>query len=201
MNNTEYINKSADELASELRLIISELQRREGYDLMISAISVPVLERLNIEAARCKLSRLKITRDFRFLLVDLDKEVSLSPVHKALYILFLNHEEGIEFKQLVDYRDELLGIYKMIPTRNDSSRITGIVDRLVNPVDNAINEKCSRIKAAFSEYMDDYMLSYYMISSHVSKHFVSSSRVWFKRLKQVTLPRQLVIREFEDTFK
>ena len=46
--------------------------------------------------------------------------------------------------------------------------------------------------------MDEYTLHYYMISSHTSRHFNSSMRVWFKRLKLVTLPRELVIREYEE---
>ena len=46
--------------------------------------------------------------------------------------------------------------------------------------------------------MDEYTLNYYMISSHTTRHFNSSMRVWFKRLKLITLPRELVIREFEE---
>ena len=46
-------------------------------------------------------------------------------------------------------------------------KITETVNRLVNPLDNAINEKCSRIKAAFSDLMDEYQADYYIINSHV----------------------------------
>ena len=74
--------------------------------------------------------------------------------HKALYLLFLNHPEGIEFKNLVDYREELLQLYQKIGNRIDMDKITETVNRLVNPLDNAINEKCSRIKAAFSDMME-----------------------------------------------
>ena len=80
----------------------------------------------------------------------------------------------------------------------DTAKIDDTVSRLTNPIDNAINEKCSRIKAAFADLVDEYTLNYYMISSHTTRHFNSSSRVWFKRLKLITLPRKLVIREYED---
>ena len=122
--------------------------------------------------------------------------MTLTPVHKSLYILFLNHEEGIEFKDLADHREELRQIYRGVSPATDPARIDETVDRLTNPTDNAINEKCSRIKAAFASLMDKYSLNYYMISSHTTRHFNSSSRVWFKRLKLITLPRQLVIREY-----
>lgn len=189
-------NKDAEKLAQELHSIVARLQQASRYDLMLRAISVPVLEQLFIEAAKARLSRLVITRDFRFILADYDKEVTLTPVHKSLYILFLNHEEGIEFKDLADHREELRQIYRGVSPATDPARIDETVDRLTNPTDNAINEKCSRIKAAFAVLMDKYSLNYYMISSHTTRHFNSSSRVWFKRLKLITLPRQLVIREY-----
>lgn len=189
---------NAEELAKELRVLVARMEQTGRYDLMLRAISVPVVERLRIEAARAKLSRLVITRDFRFILQDYNKEVVLTPVHKALYILFLNHEEGIEFKDLSDYAEELRRLYKLVSPSSDSAKIDESVSRLTDPTDNAINEKCSRIKAAFASLMDEYTLNYYMISSHTTRHFNSSMRVWFKRLKLITLPRELVIREFEE---
>ena len=201
METTEDDSWKAEELAKELHALVNRLGQTGRYDLMLRAISVPVLEQLRIEAARAKLSRLVITRDFRFILKDYNAEVTLTPVHKALYILFLNHEEGIEFKDLSDHREELRRIYRSISPSTDPDRIDETVSRLTDPTDNAVNEKCSRIKAAFGSLMDEYTLSYYMISSHTTRHFNSSSRVWFKRLKLITLPRQLVISEYEDSGK
>ena len=93
----------------------------------------------------------------------------------------------------MDYREELLELYQRIGNRMDSDKITETVNRLVNPLDNAINEKCSRIKAAFSDLMDEYQADYYIINSHVKRHQVSSTKLWFERLKIINLPRELVI--------
>lgn len=199
METMDESNRTAEELAQELGRLVKLLQQTGRFDLMLKAISVPVVEQLRIEAARAKLSRLVITKNFRFILADYNKEVTLTPVHKALYILFLNHDEGIEFKDLGDHREELSRLYKMVAPMIDTAKIDDTVSRLTNPIDNAINEKCSRIKAAFADLVDEYTLNYYMISSHTTRHFNSSSRVWFKRLKLITLPRKLVIREYEDT--
>ena len=201
METTEDDSRKAEELAKELHALVNRLGQTGRYDLMLRAISVPVLEQPRIEAARAKLSRLVITRDLRFILKDYNAEVTLTPGHKALYILFLNHEEGIEFKDLSDHREELRQIYRSISPSTDPDRIDETVSRLTDPTDNAVNEKCSRIKAAFGSLMDEYTLSYYMISSHTTRHFNSSSRVWFKRLKLITLPRRLVISEYEDSGK
>ncbi len=185
---------TVEEKATLVRRLSTELLAEGRIDLLLKAISVPVLEQLRIEAARASLSPLVITRDYRFILTDYhNKEVQLTPIHKALYLLFLKHPEGIELKRLVDYRMELLELYQRIGNRIDSDKIIETVNRLVNPLDNAINEKCSRIKAAFSDLMDEYQADYYIINSHVKRHQATSTKLWFERLKIINLPRELVI--------
>lgn len=184
------------ELSEQLRTIIKQLRSEGRNDLILSALGVPLLEELRIEAARGKLSRLLITRNWQFILLDYDrKEIEMQPVHKAVYLLFLAHPEGIVFKHLSDYREELLRYYKATARFMEIEKIEESVDRLINPLDNAINEKCSRIKKIFSELMDEYSASYYVISSHTRKQVTGSSRIWYERLKIVTLPRELVMFE------
>lgn len=182
-----------EERAQELKRLVSQLQAEGRTDLLLHAIGVSLLEELRIEAAKGNLSRLFITKDYRFILEDYRKEVELQPVHKAVYLLFLAHPEGIEFKRLADYREELTRYYMATAKMMDKEKIIESVDHLVNPLDNAINEKCSRIKKVFLGMMDEYTASYYIISSHTQKHFAGSSRIWFERLKVISLPRELVI--------
>ena len=189
----EYL--TLEDMASDVGRMARHLQRAGRTDLLMKAIGVPMLEELRIEAAKGQLSRLLITQDYRFFLMDYDnREVELQPVHKAVYLLFLAHPEGIEFKRLADYREELTRYYMATAKLMDKEKIIEGVEHLVNPLDNAINEKCSRIKKAFLELMDEYRASYYIISSHTQKHFAGSSRVWYERLKVITLPRELVER-------
>ena len=185
---------TAEEAALEVKRLAERLVAVERKDLQLQAIGVPLLEELRIEAARGKLSRMVITEDYRFVLEDYHQMVELQPVHKAVYLLFLAHPEGIEFKRLSDYREELTRYYMQTARWMDKEKIVESVDKLVNPLDNAINEKCSRIKKAFLELMDEYRASYYIISSHTQKHFAVSSRVWYERLKVIRLPRELVVR-------
>ena len=184
---------SPEEVAQEVRRLVGELQTESRYDLLLKAIGVPLLEELRIEAAKGRLSRLVITEDYRFILEDYHKEVELQPVHKAVYLLFLAHPEGIEFKRLADYREELTRYYMATAKIMDKEKVIESVDHLINPLDNAINEKCSRIKKVFLELMDEYTASYYIISSHTQKHIAGSSRIWYERLKVITLPRELVV--------
>ena len=201
MNNDE---EQARLMARQIRELVKKLQVMGRNDLLLQAITVPTLEQLRTEAARGTLRRLFVKDDGR-LFLEGDKntgngnnntiEVQLSPVHRAVYLLFLRHEEGIEFKRLSEYRDELLDIYDRIFPDGDKAKMHETVDRLTNPLDNAINEKCSRIKSAFTALMDDYSASYYIIGSQAERIDPSSPRRWFRRLKVITLPRKLVVFE------
>ena len=185
-----------EDMAGELKRLVAALQAAGRRDLLLQAIGVGVMEDLRLEAAKGRLSRLCITDDYRFLLLDYgNKELELQPVHKAVYLLFLAHPEGIEFKRLGEYRDELLRYYMATAKTLDKEKVKEGVDHLVDPLDNAINEKCSRIKKVFLDLMDEYTASYYIISSHTQKHIAGSSRMWYERLKVITLPRELVVSE------
>ena len=185
-----------EDRALEAKRLIEHLHAEGRHDLLLRAIGAPLLEELRIEAARAKLSRLLITKDYRFFLVDMSRrEVELQPVHKAVYLLFLAHPEGIEFKRLGDYREELTRFYMATAKMLDKEKILEGVDHLVNPLDNAINEKCSRIKRIFSDLLDEYTACYYIISGHAQKHVASSNRIWYERRKIIMLPRDLVMWE------
>ena len=171
-------DRTPEEIAVELSQLVRELVAAGRNDLLLRAIGVSVLE------------------DYRIILVDYgNKEVEMTPVHKAVYLLFLNHPEGIEFKKLCEYRNELLGYYMATAKLMDKQTIAESVDMLVDPLNNSINEKCSRIKSIFLNIMDLYTANYYIISGHTQKHFAGSSKIWYERLKNVKIPRELVIRE------
>lgn len=189
-------NTDMKQMAATVRQLVNQMIANGRADLALQAIGMSNLELLRLEAARAQLSRLLITSDYRFLLPDYgNKEVEMSPIHKALYLLFLNHPDGIESKHLSDHRDELLSIYMRVSSWLDIDKVHDVVDRLVDPLDNAFNEKCSRIKAAFAASMDDYSAAYYAISGHKLRHISASSRVWYERKKIITLPRELVVWE------
>ena len=201
MNNDD---ERARLIARQIRELVKKLQVMGRDDLLLQAITVPTLEQLRTEAARGTLRRLIVKRDGRLFLEGNKNignvsnntvEVQLSPVHRAVYLLFLRHEEGIEFKRLSEYHDELLSLYDRICPEGDQDKKRETVERLTNPLDNAINEKCSIIKSVFTSLMDDYSASYYIISSQSKQFDPTSPRRWFRRLKVITLPRNLVVYE------
>lgn len=129
------------------------------------------------------LSRLRISEKGRLYLVDRnDAEVKIQTIGRALYILFLRHEEGIALTELSDYRDELLNIYATISSYNDMERLRRTVDNLVDFVGSTINPLLSRIKKSFTALLGAQAKDY-LIEGHVSGR------------KKINLPRGLVIDE------
>ena len=92
------------------------------------------------------------------------QEVKLSPLDKAVYILFLKHPEGINFSYLPDYRDELMTIYKKLMNYRTTAAMLRSVEDVTDPTKNSINEKCARIRRAFVEAFGSYNAEPYCIS-------------------------------------
>ncbi|MCR4603949.1 MAG: hypothetical protein K5683_10545 [Prevotella sp.] len=184
---------SPEDMALQVRRLICQLQAMGRNDLLLKAIGVSTIEKLQLEAAKGRLQPLRITSDCRMFVGQ--REVELQPVHKAVYLLFLAHPEGIEFKRLANYEQELTDYYMKTARMFDKQKIKEGVSHLIDPLDNAINEKCSRIKKVFSEMMDEYSASYYIISGHVQKRIEGSNHIWYERLKVITLPRNLIVYE------
>lgn len=130
-----------------------------------------------------KLSRLTIAKDGAIQLADYQKEVKMEPIVKAVYLLFLNHPEGIAFKYLPDYRKELTDLYQKIKPLGLNERVIRSIEDVTNPLLNSINEKCSRIRAAFQAEVDASLLDQYIISGKSGE------------AKKIALPRDLVVWE------
>ena len=130
-----------------------------------------------------KFSRLTITKEGAVMLTDYNKEVRMEPLTKAVYLLFLKHPEGITFKALPDYRKELAELYTIIKPLGLNDRVIKSIEDVTNPLLNSINEKCSRVKAAFLAEVDASLADQYHITGKGGEP------------KKVTLPRQLVIWE------
>lgn len=134
-----------------------------------------------------KPSKLLIDKQNRVYLTDYgNKEIKLSPLHKAVFFLFLRHPEGIYFKNLSDYRDELSDIYKEITGREDVNGIEESIRRLTDPLDNSINEKCARIKNTFVSEFCEEVAQWYFIDGEKGER------------KSIRLPRELVTWEIKD---
>ena len=163
------------ELAEEIRLRMNILRERGFVKLLGEIVE-------EMQGSDRGLSRLVVTSDYRIFLSDWgNREVVMLPLPKTIFLLFLNHPEGILFKELIDYREEMLAIYKRITQREHIDDVLQSIDALCDPMNNSINEKCSRIRAAFLEVVAPHMAdSYYIIGKRGGA-------------KRIALERKLVI--------
>lgn len=129
------------------------------------------------------LLKLTVTKKYRIFLGDDRKEVHMEPLVKAVYLLFLKHQEGIMFKYLPDYREELMQIYVKLKPNGMNDRTLQSIEDVTNPLLNSINEKCARIRGAFVGQFDDHMARHY---------YIDGSR---GEVKKIALPRDLVVWE------
>lgn len=112
-------------------------------------------------------------------------EVKMPTLARALYIFYLIHKEGVAYKRLVDYRQQLYDIYRITSNRSDKEKLNATINRLVNPLDNKVNECASRIKDAFTKIFNDNTAELYYLTSDM-EHPASTYT------KTIRLPRELV---------
>jgi hypothetical protein len=130
------------------------------------------------------LPRLVVTKDYRIVIAGRkQREVKMEPLVKAVYLLFLAHPEGILFKRLPDYREELTRIYVKLRPTGLTDRVLRSIEDVTNPILNSINEKCARIRSAFIREFDE---------SLAKNYFVTGER---GDPKKISLPRDLVVWE------
>ncbi len=111
-----------------------------------------------------KISELIISPVGGIYLKDYNIEVKLTPLQKTVYLFFLSKPKGIYFKDLPEYKKELLDIYSRVSSRTDFESLRSSIEELANPYSNSMSEKCSRIKEAFLKQIDEEWAQYYYIS-------------------------------------
>ena len=151
------------ELISQIKSDIQDLKELGFYELLIKELGRVLFEQ---DTSKMFLpSRLFMDKEFRIYLSDFDNlEVVMTPLPKTLFILFLRHPEGINLKSLIDYKKELLEIYKLLSYRETYFDMVESVNRICNPFEGSINEKLSRIKEAFLKKMSIDTAKYYIIT-------------------------------------
>lgn len=109
--------------------------------------------------------QLIVTEDYKVVLNDeINSEVKMEPLVKAVYLLFLSHPEGIILKCLPDYRKELTALYLLLRPNGMTDRVLQSIEDVTNPTLNSINEKCTRIRKVFSGLLPKNISRYYSVS-------------------------------------
>lgn len=157
--------------------ITNEEEEEENRDLLATELLADsVYPREEVE-----LSPLIIDAQFNMSL-SLYPQISikLEPFHKAIYILFLRHPEGIVLKQISSYSDELKHIYIAISGRQNISVVNKLIQRANTPTDNLLHKSLSVIRKTFISNL----------RMDIAKHYIPSTGHY--NPKQIPLDRKLV---------
>ena len=109
--------------------------------------------------------------------------VSLSPLERAVYLLFLAHPEGIRMSEVSSYRNELLENIRRMSRRDDPQVMEQGVDELCSPLSNSLSEKMSKIRRKFVDLLGPEMAEAFIIKGPNGGK------------KKIDLDRQLVLTE------
>ena len=159
-----------ESMLTQAQLLVQRLREQGVNDLVIEEIFHPTQ----------RLSRLHVRYSRIFLPDYQNMEIKMTPLPKAVFLLYLKHPEGIRFCDLPDYRDELLHIYAGFSGRDSMDDIRASIEDVTNPLSNSINEKCSRIRQAFLSKFEDRLARNYYITGPRGE------------TKKILLPRDLV---------
>lgn len=170
-----YFNWEINDLLDEIKERVEKLEQ----------LGLPRTLLQKIIQGEPKLSRLIVTKDYRIILPDYgDMEIKMEPLNKAVYLLFLKHPNGIIFKYLPDYREELTKIYASMKPYGINERVLKSIEDVTNPCLNSINEKCARIRGSFVSQFDEELAKNYYIYGQRGEP------------KKISLPQEMI--EWEE---
>ncbi|TAH43990.1 MAG: hypothetical protein EYC69_01265 [Bacteroidetes bacterium] len=110
-------------------------------------------------------SRLQISgKDKKIFFSDLaGTELKLGPLEKIVYLLFLEHPEGLHFTELSDHKERLTQLYKETGFARTVPELHNSISQLIDPTENSLSEKISRIKRKIVSVLGPDLAGYYII--------------------------------------
>lgn len=160
---SEQLDEEAKEIVQDLENKLKEL-KDSGQLLFLIPVLKDLLNKQSHTIDFNSISKMEIDYQNKIQLPYFKKEVELSHLTKSIYFLFLKHPEGINLKELGNYKKELLTIYNSISNQLDYDKMAKSIDDVINLETKAIYTHLSRIKSAFYKIMDASFAKYYIVS-------------------------------------
>ncbi len=161
----------------EIKVMVKDMALQKNEEDRNSSMNTPI-----IIDTECRL----------FFPMYSDKEVKMSYLPKTVYIFFLLHHTGVEFKNLDHYLKELYQIYQIVSEEKniEARKIKRSLENLVSPGSNRIYEICSVVRRTLSEILPRELVTQYAITGkwggvHKIKAERSYLEIRHKKLKQI----------------
>lgn len=193
-----HFNRESNQFTEELKSKIDALRKENKHEALVDTIMYmlstikedrpdiiekvkPLLEKRKLLEPKVVLSSLVVDKHCNIFLPDFgNKELKLHALPKTVYLLFLRYPKGIRFKELYQYKAELLEIYNKVTNRYERQEIERAINDLVDMTNPSINQKCARIREAFRSIMGEHVAKYYYIDGKNGEE------------KRIILPQELI---------
>ena len=110
-------------------------------------------------------------------LTDLgDLQVNLNPKERSVYLVYLNHPEGISRADLIDFRSELRQYYAFFSNKGNNNQIDEAVDLLTDALEQNFMQVLSRIRRKFTDTVGEEQSKTYSIESYDGKYKILLDR-------------------------
>lgn len=123
-----------------------------------------------------------------------NQEVKMSYLPKTVYIFFLLHHTGVEFRNLDSYQSELYQIYQIVSEEKniEARKIKKSLSNLIEPGNNRIYEICSIVRRTLSNVLPAELIGQYTItgkwgSLHQIKVARSLIEIKHEKLKRIEI--------------
>ena len=165
---TYHIQQGQSPLLSGIRYKLPDsyehdaLREQDNYDCLCDDILAESI----YGSTRVEISPILFDDDFNISLpLYPHVTISLNPLPKTLYILFLQHPEGILLKDIHLYEDELKKIYSHVSGRKNTTVINRMFNSLVDPTENPLHKNLSIIRRSFTS-----QLNYNIARNYIPTH-------------------------------
>ncbi|QCD61101.1 hypothetical protein [Tenacibaculum maritimum] len=157
-----------DEAKKQIKTISTQIDKlkESGQYLHI----LPILENFIKEERKTIdstsfLSPIIVGKDLKISLPQFnDLEIKMSTLTKCIYLLFLNHKEGIYLNDLINYKIELIDYYKQLSSRDNYDKMLLSINKIIDLNSNEIYVHLSRIKSFFYKKFDKQIADNYIIN-------------------------------------
>lgn len=103
-------------------------------------------------------------------------QINLTPKEKTLYLLFLNHPEGINLSYLVDHKEELKSYYSMLTRSGSIEQVETMIKNMIDYTKAGdVSIQFSRIKNKFTDALGEFG-NQYSIEKVGDKHKIVLNR-------------------------
>lgn len=170
----EHLDEERRQILNRIGMLINEYVRQYHEMPPIEMFSENLYGKFILPQQATQYSPVVVNGNLDIVLPDYNEMMlRLTPLPKIIYILFLNHPEGIILKDIGDYRSELAELYLLVKPGSDAALAHMSIDDLCIPGSESLNQKISMIKRAIKiQLPTPSLLDHYSITGRRGQPYV-----------------------------